>query len=384
MTEAIGPEPGRLFSIFLELVRIDSESGKEGEVCEYVKEFCSRIGLVTSEDGTGDITGGECGNLVIRVPAGSFSAEPPIILNAHMDTVAPGEGVVPLEEEDRFRSAGDSILGADDKAGVAAILAAVEYVMGTGMKNRALEVVLTVQEEPGLIGVKNLDRSLLDGNWGLVLDGSGDVGGIVVEAPSRESVRFTVLGRSAHAGVEPEKGNNAIACAAEAIAGLKLGRLDEQTTANIGIISGGRACNIVPDRVVVEGEVRSLWEERLEEVRLEMVERFRQVARDRGCEVEVEVARSFSRFKIDTDSGPVRAVCEAMERCGLKTWFTPTGGGSDANVFNSGDLEMVTLNVGLANAHSKAEYIMKEDLLNVSRILVSLALPEYEPGGVGR
>ncbi|MBU4301303.1 MAG: M20/M25/M40 family metallo-hydrolase, partial [Actinobacteria bacterium] len=243
MTCVIGPEPGRLFSIFQELLRIDSEPGKEGELRDYVKGFCSGIGLVTCEDLAGEVTGGESGNLVIRVPSGAPSTEPPIILNAHMDTVAPGEGVVPVEEDDRFTSAGDTVLGADDKAGVAAILAAVECIMGAGMRHRALEVLFTVQEEPGLIGAKNLDRSLLEGRWGLVLDGSGGVGGIVVEAPSRDRVKFTVRGRSAHAGVEPEKGTNAIACAAEAIAGLSLGRLDERTTANIGIINGGRACN---------------------------------------------------------------------------------------------------------------------------------------------
>lgn len=384
MTGVIGPEPGRLFSIFQELLRIDSEPGKEGELRDYVKGFCSGIGLVTCEDLAGEVTGGESGNLVIRVPSGAPSTEPPIILNAHMDTVAPGEGVVPVEEDDRFTSAGDTVLGADDKAGVAAILAAVECIMGAGTGHRALEVLFTVQEEPGLIGAKNLDRSLLEGRWGLVLDGSGGVGGIVVEAPSRDRVKFTVRGRSAHAGVEPEKGTNAIACAAEAIAGLSLGRLDERTTANIGIINGGRACNIVPDLVVVEGELRSLSEERLEEERRVMVDRFRQVAAQRGCEVEVQVERSFSRFKIDTSSVPVTTLCRAMEECGLEPWFDRTGGGSDANVFNSEGLEMVTLNVGLANAHSKEEFILKDDLLNVSRILVRLALMDAPLEGEGR
>lgn len=380
----IGPEPGRLFTIFQELVRIDSEPGKEGKLRDYVTSFCDGIGLVTYEDLAGEVTGGESGNLVIRVPPGAASAEPPIILNAHMDTVAPGEGVVPVDEDDRFTSAGDTILGADDKAGVAAILAAVECIMGAGLENRALEVLLTVQEEPGLLGAKNLDHSLLEGRWGLVLDGSGGVGGIVVEAPSRERVTFTLRGRAAHAGVEPEKGISAIACAAEAIAGLPLGRLDERTTANIGIINGGRACNIVPDLVVVQGELRSLSEERLEEERRAMVDRFRQVADRCGCRVEVQVERSFSRFRIDTSSDPVAELRRAMEGCGLKPWFARTGGGSDANVLNQGHLEMITLNVGLVNAHSIEEYIMKEDLLNVSRILVRLALMGALEEGDGR
>lgn len=379
----VGPEPRRLFEIFMELVRIDSESGEEGGFREYVRRFFEELELVTVEDMAGETTGGESGNLVIKIARDTVFVKPPIILNAHMDTVSPGRGVVPLEEEDRFTSAGDTVLGADDKAGVAAILAAAEYVVKAGTGHRGLEVLLTVQEEPGLVGAKNLDLSLIEGEWGLVLDGSGAVGGIVVEAPSRDSVKFTVRGRSAHAGVEPEKGVSAIACAAEAIAGLELGRLDEWTTSNIGIINGGSACNVVPELVVVEAELRSLREERLEEEKLVMVERFRQVAARHRCRLDVHVERSFSGFKIDTTSAPVQEVVSAMKSCGIEPWFASTGGGSDANVFNKGGLDMITLNVGLENPHSREEYILKEDLLKASRILVNLAMMEAPvEGGV--
>jgi tripeptide aminopeptidase len=198
MTAAAEPDAGRLFSIFSELIKLSSESGHEASVCAFIKDFCANIGAVCHEDNAGRRTGGECGNLVVRVPAGTFSPLPPIIFNAHMDTVRPGRGIMPIDAGDRFMSGGMTVLGADDKAGVAAILASIEMMSKTGAKNRALELVFTVQEEPGLIGAKNLDTSLLDGTWGLVLDGSGPVGGVITRAPGRDLMRFTMRGPVLH------------------------------------------------------------------------------------------------------------------------------------------------------------------------------------------
>jgi tripeptide aminopeptidase len=378
-----GPDPGRLFAIFLDLLGIDSESGKEGRVCSYIKEFCSVLGLATREDRAGDVTGGECGNVVADVP-GISEGLPPLILNAHMDTVMPGNGIVVVDEGDRLASGGDTVLGADCKAGVAAILASVEALVGAGVPHRALELIFTVQEEPGLVGAKHLDLSILKGKWGVVLDGSGPVGGIVVEAPGQDRVKFTVHGRSAHAGVEPELGVSAIACASEAIAGLRLGRHDEKTTSNIGLIEGGRAVNIVPDLVVVEGEVRSLSEERLEQEREAMLASFRRASEKHGCRLEIEVERSFEHFKLERGSRPVRFLEEAMERCGVASWLATSGGGSDANVFNHANMEMAVMHIGLAKAHSKEEYILKEDLVSVARVITELAcLAVEESGGDG-
>lgn len=379
MTPSRGPDPERLFSIFLDLARIDSESGNEGRVAGYIRNFCSDLGLGCIEDRAGTATGGQSGNLVVKVPAGGgFPNAPPIILNAHMDTVMPGEGVSPISEGGRFKSDGRTVLGADDKAGIAAILCTVEYLIGTDEERRALELVFTVQEESGLLGVKNIDRSIIEGRRGIVLDGAGQIGGIVLEAPTRDDVRFTIHGSSAHAGVEPEKGINAIGCAAEAIAGLRLGRLDEGTTMNIGVISGGRAANIVPDRVVVEGEVRGLSDERVEAEREAMIEGFREAASDRGCEVEVEAVRSFERFKIEEGSPMVRMLCRAMEECGVRPRFLKSGGGSDANVFNREGLEVVTMSAGFENSHSQEEYILKDDLIVLAGILTRLATLRFD------
>jgi len=375
-----GPEEGRLFEIFFDLVRLGSEPGSEGEVCTYIREFCTRMGFAVHEDAAAAATGSPCGNLVVRVPAGAFSPLEPVILCAHMDTVKPSDHVIPFDLGDRFVSMSDTILGADCKAGIASILASVEHLMEVGGQFRALELIFTVQEEPGLVGVKCLDMSLLDGSWGVVLDGSGPVGGIVIEAPSREELNFAVKGRAAHAGVEPEKGANAIACAARAISGVHIGRLDEITTSNVGLISGGVAVNVVPESAEVAVELRSLSDERLAEERRRLVDSFERAAEEFGCEVEVEVTRSFDHFKLDASGRPVYLLARALKECGFEPGLTSSGGGSDANVLNAQGLQVAVMNIGLVNAHTKDEYIMKEELVGVARTVTELAYQAWEEG----
>jgi tripeptide aminopeptidase len=380
MSPTEGPAANRLFEIFFELVRIDSVSGFEGAVCAYIKHFCNRLGFAVHEDGAAAETGGECGNLVVRVPAGAFSPLAPVILCAHMDTVEPGRHVLPLDMGDHFVSMSETVLGADCKAGVAAILASVEALVGSGGSYRALELMFTVQEEPGLVGSRHLDMSLVDGEWGVVLDGSGPVGGIVVEAPSQVRLKLTVKGRAAHAGVEPEKGANAIACAASAVAGIRIGRLDETTTSNIGLISGGVAVNIVPELAVVEGEVRSMSDERLDAEGKLVVESFERSAAEWGCTLETQVERSFEHFKLDAASRSVRELARALADCGFEPSLERSGGGSDANVLNAAGLDLTVMNIGLVNAHSKEELIKKDELQGVARVITRLAYAAAEEG----
>ncbi|MHB8893861.1 MAG: M20/M25/M40 family metallo-hydrolase [Candidatus Geothermincolia bacterium] len=381
MSQPDGPQPERLFQIFLDLVKIDSESGREGKVRDYIREFCTALNFAVHEDGAAAATGGDSGNLVVRVPAGAFSPLPPVMFCAHMDTVSPGKAVIPFDAGDRFISISETILGADCKAAVAAILAVVEHLAEVGGPYRALELVFTVQEEPGLIGARHMDMSLIDCEWGIVMDGSGPVGGIVIQAPSQDKFKFVVKGRAAHAGVEPEKGINAIGCAAQAIAGLKLGRLDEVTTVNVGLISGGEAVNIVPETVEVEGEIRSHSDSRLDEERRRVVESFEAAAGDWSCELEAVVERTFERFKLDPRSTPVLYLAAALKSCGFEPVLTASGGGSDANVMNGQGLPVAVLNIGLVNAHSKEEFIMKEELHGLSRVITRLA---FLAGGEGR
>lgn len=385
MRPACESDPGRLFSLFATLVRIDSVSRREKRIADFVRDFFGGLGLRCREDSAGERTGGESGNLIIKIPAaGHLPREAPLILNAHLDTVEPGEGIVPVEDGEGFTCPGDTVLGADDKAGVAAILSAIEEVMSSGRARRPLEVVLTVQEELGLAGARNLDFSMIEGRRGIALDGSGSLGGIVTEAPGHMRMRFIVRGRSAHAGIEPEKGVSAIECAAKAIAGLHLGRLDEGTTANIGVIEGGRAVNIVPDLAIVEGEIRSLSDGRLAEEVAGMSRAFRDAASGSGCSLDVETERSFQRFAIDTGSPHVGRIEGAMSRCGIEPFFLKSGGGSDANVFNEMGVETVNINAGFENPHSLRESIRKEDLLALTRLLVELATDVEVGGGACR
>jgi tripeptide aminopeptidase len=374
MTAAAEPDAGRLFSIFSELIKLSSESGHEASVCAFIKDFCANIGAVCHEDNAGRRTGGECGNLVVRVPAGTFSPLPPIIFNAHMDTVRPGRGIMPIDAGDRFMSGGMTVLGADDKAGVAAILASIEMMSKTGAKNRALELVFTVQEEPGLIGAKNLDTSLLDGTWGLVLDGSGPVGGVITRAPGRDLMRFTMRGRAAHAGIEPEKGRNALYCMCEAVTACGSGRIDDSTTLNFGLIAGGVASNIVAEEATVEGEARSLSVERLAGLTDRVIATFRVKAAARECELSEYVERSFEPFSIDETSTPVKLLTRAMKECKVEPRFEASGGGSDANILNRAGFTMLNIGIGLADAHSKQESILKKDLIDTTRVISRLAM----------
>jgi len=375
-----GPAEDRLFEIFFDLVRLCSESGSEGEVCAYIREFCTGLGFAVHEDAAAAATGSPCGNLVVRVPAGAFSPLPPLILCAHMDTVKPSVHVIPFDLGDRFVSMSDTVLGADCKAGIASILAAVEYLVGVGGTFRALELLFTVQEEPGLIGVSNLDISLLDGKWGVVLDGSGPVGGIINEAPGQEKLKFTVQGRAAHAGVEPEKGANAIVCAARGIAAVPSGRLDGTTTSNIGLISGGIAVNVVAESALVEAEIRSMSEERLEAERRRMIASFERAAEETGCELSVDVSRSFDHFKLDAASLPVYFLGRALKECGFEPALASSGGGSDANVLNLRGVPMAVMNIGLADAHTKEEYMRKDQIEGVARTVTRLAYLSADEG----
>lgn len=373
MSPAGGPDAGRLFEIFFDLVRIDSESGHEAGVADYITSFCAKLGFAVQQDSAGKETGGEVGNLVVRVPAGCFTPLAPVILCAHMDTVRPGVHVLPFDMGDRFVSMSETVLGADCKAGIAALLATVEWLSSSGGAYRSMELLFTVQEEPGLLGARHLDRSLIDGEWGVVLDGSGPVGGIVLEAPTQDRISLTVRGKAAHAGVEPEKGRNAICCAAKGITGIEVGRLDEVTTLNIGTISGGVANNIVPELAQVECEARSLSTSRLDDVRRGLIESFKRAAEDCGCELEVEVQRSFEHFKLDAGSLPAAFLARSLKESGFEPSFTSSGGGSDANVLNLKGIPCAVMNIGLVGAHTSDEYILKDEMEGLARTVTALA-----------
>jgi len=357
----------RLVSTFLELVQIDSPSGQEEEIARHLTAELRSLGLTVEHDTTGNVIGHLAGE------------GQPILLCAHMDTVEPGRGVKPVIASGMITSDGTTILGGDDKSGVAVILEVLRVLREQHLPHPSLEVALTVSEETGVIDAQGLDLATFRAKEGIVLDSGGPIGAIVVAAPSQEKIRAIVHGKTAHAGVEPEKGINAIVVAAEAIAAMPLGRIDEETTANIGRIQGGMATNIVPDRAEIAGEARSRDERKLESQVKAMTEALEKAAKRHGAMVEIDVQRSYSTFKLSEEVGIVRRAVAAAKSLGLTPALVPSGGGSDANIFNAGGIATINISTGMDQVHTTEERIAVDDMVKSAEFL--MAVLGLEVGG---
>lgn len=343
----------RLVSTFLELVQINSPSRREGAVAQRVMHILHELGAAITVDSSAERLGGETGNIIARLP-GTIDA-PPILFNSHIDTVEPTETLRVKLHEDKITSDGTTILGADDKAGVAAIIEAVRTVLAAGIPRPPLEIVFTVAEEIGLMGSMVMDYDLLKAKIGFVADSGGNIGRIVNRAPAQKNLKFTVHGKACHAGIAPEQGINAITAAAHAIANIRQGRLDEETTANIGIIHGGKATNIVPDTVEVVGEARSRNPQKLLDQVAHMRQAFEQAAAKLGATVDIDETDIYPAFNLAIDAAPVRIAGKAVEALDLPAIVEATGGGSDANFFNDHGIQTVILSCGMSNPHSHDE-----------------------------
>jgi len=282
----------RVLDTFMQLVRIDSETYHEAAAVDFVCELARGCGIEPYIDDAGKAVGGEAGNVYIKIPAAGVDA-PPIIFSAHLDTVSPGNGVEPVIRGERVVSSGETILGADCKAGVAVALEIMRLSSEGSLRHGPLELIFTVAEERQLLGAKHLEWERIESRHAFVLDGAGRVGEVVSSSPFQDNLHFVFKGKAAHAGVEPEKGTNAIYGAAWAISLMRLGRIDSETTSNIGLIGGGRAANIVPDSVVAEGEARSLDIEKLEKQRKSMIRAATEAEVSVGVGVEVDVERAW-------------------------------------------------------------------------------------------
>jgi tripeptide aminopeptidase len=335
-------------------------SGKERQIADLLKEKLAALGLDVTEDGAGRQVGSDTGNIIGRLP-GSGSG-PVLLLCAHMDTVEPGRGVIPRIEGGVIRSSGDTVLGADDKAGIVTILEVLRIIREQSLSHSGLEVVFTIWEEGGLFGAKNLDYELLSARIGFVLDSDGTPGTIITRAPSQDKIGATIKGRAAHAGINPEDGINAIQVAAHAIAQMKLGRIDEETTCNIGIITGGKATNIIPDSATLEGETRSLDTRKRETLTSKISEAIREAGAKFGAGVNIVTETQYQDFHLDKESPPVQLAWEAALKLGLTPKLEKTGGGSDANIFNSRGIATAVLGIGMKKVHTTEEYIALDDL----------------------
>lgn len=348
----------RLQATFLDLVRIPSPSGQEAALAAYVSGQLSALGIEARCDGAGNLY------------AFTDGVGDPLLLNAHMDTVVPCERVTPVVADGVIASDGTSVLGADDKAGVAVILEVLRVLREERLARRPVDVLLTVREEVGLEGVKAADLSRLRAVMGIGLDASGEPGIVVVSAPSQDSLYAEVHGRAAHAGVNPQDGINAIRVAAEAIVAMPLGRLDYETTANIGVIAGGQATNIIPELATLKGEARSHSPAKLESQTRAMVQALQHAAAGAGATVDVRVTRRYEAYCFDERTPVVGLVSSAMRSLGYEPRLVPTGGGSDANVLNAAGLQVVNISVGMQAVHTCDEHIALDDMLPAVRTLI--------------
>ena len=361
-----GIDSERVLARFLELVQIDSPSNHEQEVAAALERDLRDLGFAVENDRSGPEG---VGNVLGRLPGGMGE---PIALFAHTDTVEPGRGIRPRVEAGVVRSDGTTILGADNKQAIAAILEALRATLEARGPHSPIEVVFTWGEEKGHQGAKALDLGRLSSRMAFVFDVGGPVGDVVTETPTHVGIRATFYGRAAHAGIEPEAGISAIAAAARAIALMPLGRLDPETTANVGLISGGTVRNAVPERCVFEAEARSLDEARLADQVAAMRRACLEGAAAVGARADLEVAQSYAGFRLPPDAPVVRRAVRAIAAAGLPSRLTRTGGGSDANSLNARGLPTVNIGTGMRDLHSTRESVDVADLERLARVIVAL------------
>lgn len=355
----------RLIDLFLDLVRIDGPSGREGKVAAFVKSFCARLNLSVREDDAHRHSGGDSGNLICRIgPGGDFA------LVSHMDTAASTADLKPVISRDRVTSDGTTILGADNRAGIAAILYSVEKLAGAGAALGDFTIVFTIDEERDLVGSKRLQ---LDPNikMAFAFDSHFRPGHFIYRTYGSKHFTVKIQGEAAHAST-PEKGISSIHIASLALAGIALGKVDDETTANVGIISGGTATNTVPGETMLKGEVRSAHPARVDSLIGKIERRFAETAERSGGASHFKSEWVFQPFLLSPDAEVYKRIEAAIEAVGLEPRAMMTAGGSDANNLNAKGIQSVNVGIGAQNAHSTDEFILLEDLQKTAEIVQNL------------
>lgn len=380
MNDQIHINSERLATDFVRLCETDSPSRQEGKVAALLKDIFSELGAAEIiEDGSAAVTGSDTGNLVIRFP-GNLPG-PPLFFNCHMDTVEPARGVRVHREGDIFFSRGDTVLGSDDKSGIAAIIETIRSLRENRIAHRPLEIVLTTCEEIGLLGAKSLDPSLIRSRFGYALDSTG-FGTVITGAPAANRLAITIHGVAAHAGLHPGWGVSAITLAAHAISSSPHGRVDELSTINFGTIQGGKATNIVADQVIIHGEIRSHATDRLDSLTAQVRNVFIRAISDwrdltgeaRGKpQLTFNVEREFPVMKLNDDDPVILHIDRAARSIALNLQYKIAGGGSDANIFNGYGLQTAIIATGMTNVHSTDEQVNLRDMTGLSRLLIALA-----------
>lgn len=361
----------RLVNEFLELVQIDSETKHEEVIAPILIKKLEEMGFDVFQDDAHTRNGHGAGNIIATLK-GTKNVEP-IYFTVHMDTVVPGVGIKPEIREDGYiYSDGTTILGADDKAGMAALFEMARRLKEQNIEHGTIQFIITAGEESGLAGAKELDSSKIIAKYGFAVDSDGKVGGIVTAAPFQAKIETKIFGKTAHAGVAPEKGISAITLASKAIAKMNLGRIDEETTANIGRFEGGKATNIVCDEVYILAEARSIKKEKLDAQTAHMKEMFELVAQDLGGRAEVDVKLMYPGFSVTESDRVVQVAMEAARNVGREPLLGISGGGSDANVIAGFGIPTVNLSVGYEEIHTTKERMPIEELEKLADLLVEV------------
>lgn len=371
----------RLRREFLKLVQIDSPTFKEGKVSRYLQEKLTSLDCEVFVDNAGEKTGGETGNIIARFPSNN-GTDNSVMFAAHMDCVPPCEGVNPVVEGTMVKTDGKTVLGGDDKAGIAAILELLEVLKESDIPHGPVEILFDIAEEGGLFGVKHLDLTQFKSKAGYCLD-SDKIDELTLESPGAYRIDYTIKGKASHAGVEPDKGISAILIASKAISRMKLGKIDDETTANVGAIKGGSATNIITPEVFIKAEARSRNEEKLEQQVESMTQAFLDVIEESAITIDGEVFKAELVEKRDHDYPPMKLTedslvftlaKEAAIELGIEMKPVVSGGGTDANILNSSGMEVSVIGGGMAKVHTTEEYIDLKDIEKAAELILQVVI----------
>lgn len=365
----------RLIKTFTELVQIPSPSWEEHHVIDYIIDRLKKIHITAKR-----IKCGKSYNLLISIKGQKNVL--PVLFSAHTDTVTPCNNIKPIISETRITSDGTSILGSDDKSAIAMFIEGLHYIKENSMPHGPIEILLTCAEEIGLLGIKNFKFSLVKSKLAFVFDSAGSVGKIIVQAPYHFKMKISIRGKAAHAGMEPEKGINAITVLAKIITALPVGRIDTETTLNAGIISGGRATNIVPDEAECHLEIRSLNNEKAYHYEQEVRKIVSQITQDNRARHKITSSLEYSGYSIHVKEYIAQVAQRSMKRVGMKPSFEVSGGGSDTNIINTHGIKAINLSSGMQKPHSTAEYINIKDLVKGTELMLSIIETLQQDGTV--
>ncbi len=352
----------RLTRTLIDLIRIDSPTGAEDAIDAHLTRQLAALGA--------DVLHDDYGNLIANLPGASAAAgTPPVLLSAHMDTVEPGRGIKPALDGDTLRSDGTTILGGDCKAGLAIVMEGLAAAIASGLPMRPVQVVFSRAEEGGLNGARNLDFSLLHAAAGIVFDGEGPVSRICVGAPAQNVVQGSITGVAAHAGLEPENGTSALLVAAHVLTRIPLGRIDHETTSNVGVLNGGLKRNIVPESAFIDGEIRSRSQAKLDNYTGEFYRVFDQIGRlFPTASIDVNIRSQYRAYQVPDDHPALAGIAQAVRQIGLHPVFETTGGGSDANVFFEHGIAALPVGIGVRDFHTTRETASISEVLDGARL----------------